>query len=126
MKVYVAAPWGQREKAASLAERLEKKGHEITHKWWVYEGAAINGMDPDDAFMRRCAEDDFAAVFEADVVVLLNLQERGHETSGKAVETGLALAWSVPIKMIGAKTNVFHYLPQVTVYESEEELEASL
>jgi nucleoside 2-deoxyribosyltransferase len=126
-KVYIAAPWPERQQAKDLAERLEKKGYKITHKWWEYEGEAPNGMDPNADFMESCALDDWRAVEDADFFVLLNLQDRGKETSGKAVETGIALANMKEIHMVGPKTNVFHYLESyVYLYKSIEELESYL
>ena len=113
LRIYVAAPWSNRDVAATVARQLRDKGHVITHDWWSYEGEATNGMDPDDKFMKQCADDDYRAVRTADLLLLLNLQDRGKETSGKAVETGLALAWGIPIIMVGSKTNVFHYLPDI-------------
>ena len=83
-------------------------------------------MEPD--LMAEQAEKDFMGVGGADVFVLMNMQVRGSETSGKAVETGIALlanrALGVPlIYAIGERnTNIFHYLPEFEWRESIEEI----
>ena len=106
-------------KAQEFAEKqLEPLGHTITHKWWVDEG---KGYDGDLEHYKHCAVSDFVAVHTADRVVILNTQERGKETSGKAVEMGLALDWGIPVIVVASWTNVFHYFPGVRLVSSEEE-----
>lgn len=89
-KIYVAGPWDFRNKAKEVADKFEAAGHEITHKWWLHD-AGVGGL-ADTEYHRQCAINDVNGVLNADVFYLLNLQERGKETSGKAVELGLALA----------------------------------
>ena len=121
MRIYLAAPWADRDKAQEFAEkRLEPIGHTITHKWWVAEEKGSNYALDEDLF-RRCAIDDFVAIYTADLVVVLNTQKRGEETSGKAVETGIAIALHIPVIVVGGWTNVFHYFPGVRLVGSEEE-----
>lgn len=115
MKVYIAGPWDERERARAIALLLEAKGHSITHDWWNHDG----GVECTDEFLRVCAEDDFNAVKCADVFLLLNTQERGKETSGKAVETGVALYANrfsgQPSRLIitgHRMTNLFHLMPE--------------
>jgi hypothetical protein len=112
MKVYVASPWSDRNLAATFAERLEARGVEITHKWWLKEGD-YEEITPE--FARECAEKDFFGVYDADCLLLINTSL----SEGKAVEMGLALAWGVPIVAVGKPSrNLFHHLPQVKWTES--------
>ena len=120
MRIYIAAPWADRPRATAFAERLEARGHTITHKWWVDEEKETN-YKLDKVYFRQCAIDDFVAIHTAERVVVLNTQKRGEETSGKAVETGIALALQIPVIVVGEWTNVFHYFPGVRLVESEEE-----
>ena len=119
MRIYVAAPWADRDKAEKFADLLESKplGHTITHKWWITEEKGSDYALEEDLF-RRCAIDDFVAIQTADQVIVLNTQKRGEETSGKAVETGIALALRVPVMVVGGWTNVFHYFPGVKLVDS--------
>lgn len=113
-QVYIAAPWELREVAKDLAEKLEAKGIGVTHPWWVDEGTTADGFtDEDENFLIQCALSDYNGVRKADAFILLNTQARGYETSGKAVETGMALAWGCPIFMIGEPSNIFHHLPNI-------------
>jgi hypothetical protein len=107
MKIYVAAPWIDREYAKAVAGILERHDYTITHPWWNLEGA-----EDDHAHLRTCAIADVNGVATADVLMLLNTAK----SEGKAVEQGLALAWMKPIVAVGIlgeiSTNVFHHLPQ--------------
>ena len=124
-KVYVACPWHDRDLAKEAAKKLEKAGHTISHPWWDYDNCDHVGSD----YHKQCAQDDLEAVMESDVLFLMNLQERGKETSGKAVETGLALAMNhihgkgfIKIFMQGPKTNVFHCLDDFKYVNGVEEI----
>lgn len=104
MRVYVAAPWPQRQHAADVAGLLAAQGHVITHDWWNKEAA-----DDDYRELRRHAENDFRAVRICDLFVLLNLEK----SEGKAVETGIALS-DRRILLVGVGprySNIFHHLP---------------
>jgi hypothetical protein len=123
LKIYIAAPWEWRSQAKLEAEKFIAEGHEITHAWWDNE---IPDLEPEK--MVEQALKDFMGVGTADIFVLMNMQPRGHETSGKAVETGIAIlalrAQGFPlIYAIGERyTNIFHYLPEVEWRESIEEI----
>lgn len=113
LKIYVAAPWVERELASKVAALLTEKGHTVTHNWWDHD---VPGMEEEK--LAECAGQDYEAVYNADKFILLNTQKMGAESTGKAVETGLALAWGIPVIMVGKWTNIFHLMPQVTRVES--------
>jgi hypothetical protein len=125
MRVYIAAPWAERELAKQVAERLIAKKHIITHDWWNYDPGKL-GVAEDEEFLRKCARDDMDAVHDCEVFLLLNTQERGQETSGKAVELGLALGMYARygesfIRILGVGirgTNIFQVLPEVEWFDS--------
>ncbi len=117
MQVYIAAPFVEKEYAKTVREKLRKAGIGVTSRWLDFPG---DSLDP--IILTVEAANDFDDVFDADALVLLNLQKRGEETSGKAVETGLALACGKPVYMIGGWSNVFHFLPQVVKCTSVEEM----
>lgn len=118
MKIYLAAPWEDKIIAQNAAEKFREAEFEITSQWLTSEETD----DPDT--LKAHALRDINDLLDSNMLVLLNTQERGYETSGKAVETGIAIAWLKPIIMVGNPTNVFHYLniPKVdTVDEAIEE-----
>ena len=117
MKIYVAAPWAEKDGAAKDARTLlQAAGHTVTSRWIDYKGA-----EHDPEVLKQEAINDWEDVATANMLFLLNLQPRGSETSGKAVETGIALALGKRIVAVGEKSNVFHYLPHVSWFGSVKE-----
>lgn len=108
MKIYLAAPWVDRNAMPECASLLEKDGHTITHKWWAVEAAPYN--ERTDLQRQGHALQDVNGVAEADVVLLVN----SGKSEGKAVEQGIAIALGIPIIGIGIagehSKNIFHWL----------------
>ena len=109
---YVAAPWAERPLSAKAAEELEAAGFVVTSRWIDKHlpKTSESGLDFDPAILKVEATNDAEDVFNADIFILLNTQKRGEETSGKAVETGMAMAWGKPVILVGPETNIFHFL----------------
>lgn len=113
-KVYVASAWITGNKALEAKAQLEAAGIEVTSRW-------LERVDkPDDptydytkdpSYMNTIAQEesfkDIEDVKRADAVVVVNLAK----SEGKAVETGMAIAWGIPVIVVGDKTNTFHSLP---------------
>lgn len=112
VKCYIASPWQERLVARSVREKCRAAGIEVTSRWLDFPG---DSHDP--KVFQEEALNDYDDVRRADVLLLLNLQKRGEETSGKAVETGMALAWGKAVFMVGEPSNIFHYLPGVRRFE---------
>ena len=110
INIYVAAPWAEKEYAKAVADQLKAAGFGIASRWLYFEKDAGNGLEIDEATLCQEALNDIEDVIGCDAFLLLNTQKRGEETSGKAVETGIAIATLKPIVIIGERTNVFHYL----------------
>lgn len=118
IKIYVAGPWDSRHLAKEAAEKFEAAGFEITHDWWNYDNISSDDLEKHE----RYANEDVQAVMRTDVLFLMNLQERGQETSGKAVETGIALVMRKRILAMGIRyTNIFQYMEEVEWVGSVEE-----
>lgn len=106
-RVYIAAPWVDRDQVPAIVIVLESSGYTITHKWWVFEGEE---EEVSWEFKQLCARLDVDGVRTADAVLLLN----SSKSEGKATEQGLALAYGIPIVVIGDKAkrcNIFQTLP---------------
>lgn len=111
MRVYIAAPWVCRDQAREAGEKFKAAGVEITEEWWNHENVEQKFDGSDESHIKNelksQALKDVMGVFAADRFILLNIQK----SEGKAVEQGMALAWSIPIIAVGNfGSNVFHYL----------------
>lgn len=110
LRVYLAAPFELQAPAAVLRGDLDKRhGIGCTSRWLdAKDRQETNG------WARRCLSD----VEAADVLVALNPESWGRAgTGGRHVELGYALALRKPVLVVGARTNLFHFLLDVTVVE---------
>lgn len=126
-KIYLAAPFEERDWMLRLKDMLESRGAKVTSTWLT----PVDGNENNMAAMRdrfddcRCrAIQDIEDIKEADVVVIYKPKElhRKPTTGGHHVELGLAIGFGIPVIIFGDRENVFHYLPQVTVVSSFEGL----
>ena len=124
MKVYVAAPWINKDEARAAAERLEAAGHTITKRWWEHREVPgyLTDDHSNDAELTQQAIEDVDGVLASHVFVLLNLGK----SEGKAVETGIAIMQNLPIFVIGGKSNLFHYFPGVREVDTLDDVIAAL
>lgn len=123
--VYVAAPWIHGGDALEAKRKLEEAGIRVTSRWLrrvkgnvdpSYNYMKDSSYTPEDG--EREAEMDISDVMVADYVVVLN----SAKSEGKAVEQGLAIAYGIPIILVGKGSNTFHYLSKVvTIVGSVEE-----
>lgn len=111
LKIYLAAPFGDRPKMEIVADRLKAKGHTITARW-VYGGE--EGLTREDI-----AKLDLDDVDACDTLISFTFP-RGTLSSGggRHVEFGYALARGKRLIVIGERENVFHHFPGVEVYAS--------
>lgn len=107
LNVYIAAAWDEKDYAKEVRAQLDKAGIGCTSSWLDFEGD-----EHDPVVLRREALNDWADVLKGNALVLLNTQKRGEETTGHAIETGIALQAQIPIYMLGEPTTVFHYIEQ--------------
>lgn len=104
-RIYIAAPFQLRDEAQHLMTLLELDGHVVTSQW-----LRIDDMPDTDASARMDLED----IDRADALLLLNPAEwRTDGTGGRHVEFGYAYAKGKTLFVVGARTNVFHYLEPV-------------
>lgn len=105
MRIYIAAPWTCRAQAADAAQMFELSGHTITRRWWTHRDT-----DEGEELAAQAVE-DVDGIWNAQALVVLNVET----SEGKAVETGLALAYMMPVIVVGERTNIFHHLPAIHV-----------
>lgn len=109
MKIYLAAPWIDRNFMKEFAQMFEQAGFTITHKWWLTEPMG-EGTGKEE-ILKSYAIKDRQGVLDCDILVVLNTSK----SEGKAVEQGIAMEHNKPIIAIGklgdgTSVNVFHYL----------------
>lgn len=115
MKVYLAAPFSQKETIHQYAQQLRLTGIEVTSRWLEEEASANSTLkDVDDEYLRKHAAIDIEDIDTADVVCLFTVSPttpivRG----GRHFESGYAFGTGKFIITIGPKENIFHYLPTV-------------
>ena len=120
-KIYIAAPWKEKTLARETKSLLEAEGWMVTSRWIDGYSNSVGGMDKSAQILAREAWNDVEDVRAANVFLLLNTQQRGEETSGKAVETGIAIEREIPIFLVGGRTNVFHFLGNVRWFATIED-----
>src|SRR2546430_620777 len=98
-KIYIAAPWIDRELAADAAAKFEAEGFEVTHKWWIVETEDTRPLEERAAYLEEHAYLDWDGVMAANILVLIH----SAKSEGKAVEQGIALMRGIPIVAIGER-----------------------
>lgn len=104
MKVYIAAPYQERDYAITVMLALEARGIAVTSRW----------LKSPDELADQFAREDLADVASADWLLALNPPAYANKgTGGRHVELGYALALGKRIALVGDKTNIFHYISDI-------------
>lgn len=114
---------GQFEDAPALCEvrrQLQAAGYCVTSRWLDAAGAGPATAQASDtgadSRLAGIARQDFDDIDSADLVVVFNPAEAcGIGRGGRHVETGYALARGKRVVLVGARGNVFHWLPEISV-----------
>lgn len=122
-EIYLAAPWVMGKDARVAKKYLEKrvKGLRVISRWIARSPKKIRpnyDYTKDSSFTlkqgREQANIDLEDIKRSRCLVVLNHVK----SEGKVVEQGIALALKKPVIVIGNKTNIFHYLKEVTLVKS--------
>jgi nucleoside 2-deoxyribosyltransferase len=112
-KIYLAGRYSRRAELAEYARDLERCGATITATWLGGRHEAFEtGRIATDEMKAAWAKEDLYDIAQADTLLLFTDSEpvtRG----GAFVEFGYALAAGKNIGVIGPKTHVFCFLPEV-------------
>lgn len=113
MRVYIAAPYTCKPRATQVRDQLVAAGHHSTSRW----------LDAPSDLNAAWACADLDDVRDAEVLVALNEPEYHTQgTGGRHTELGFALAWDKRIYLVGERSQIFHYHPNVRQIASVEEL----
>lgn len=107
IKIYIAAPWKNKEEAKAAKKICEDAGLEVTSRWIELHGDKEKDDPTNIKYFEEEATHDVQDVYRCDILILLNIQK----SEGKAAETGMAMAWGKPVILVGERSNIFHYLP---------------
>lgn len=120
MKIYLAARYSRFPEMQRHRAQLEARGHTVTSRW--INGDHEGPPEIAQAERTRYAEEDFADLIAAEVVISFTEKPRETSTSrgGRHVEFGIALATGKQCIVVGHRENVFHCLPEVEFYETWE------
>ena len=108
---YVASSFNERENLKRFVEQIETElGWKCTSRWITDDQAlGVNA---------KTAQMDMEDVEWSDTLIVFSAKST---TGGKWVELGMALAWDMPIYMIGHKPEkecIFQLLPQIQHFDS--------
>lgn len=122
MNVYLAARYERREELAAYALDLPPLGHVVTSRWLDgSHGESYRAIT--DSQRRAAAVEDLADISQSDLfVAFTGSGGRG----GRHVETGVAIALSLPVWLVGEPENVFHFLPGVSHFSDWEAVKRTL
>lgn len=115
MTIYLASAFDQRWWLRAIEPVLLTRGWTVVSDWYHLTDGDVQAMDA--AGEARWARRNFLALREAEVLLLF-LQ--GSSAGGRWTEFGIALAEGKPCVLVGETTNVFRYLPGVSVVEEGE------
>jgi nucleoside 2-deoxyribosyltransferase len=131
MKIYLSGQFEDGLALCEVRERLQTSGCSVTSRWLdsaALAPATSRTSDPGaPARLAAIARQDIEDIVAADLVVVFSPPEAcGVGRGGRHVETGYALALGKRVIVVGARGNVFHWLPEVTLLADWHALEMFL
>ena len=117
--IYLAARFERQAELRVYRDRLRAAGHVLTSRW-----LDVTGKPPVPTDSAEYAQVDLDDIAHARWFVLFTDDVPGR--GGKDFETGWALALGVPVRIVGPRVHVFHYLPAVTCYDTVAEFMAAM
>lgn len=123
MRIYIAAPYAVRNELRVPAQELREAGHEPTATWLnaaheITPGTLETAADFSDEYAEEHSIQDLEDVARSDLVIAVTWATAeslvfpgtslGGNSGGRHVETGAALALSIPVLVWGQPENIFH------------------
>jgi hypothetical protein len=121
-RVYLSGQFEDAPVLRTVRDELIRAGCRVTSRWLNGDSStpatAHAGEEGAAARLAAIAYQDFEDIRGADVVVVFNPPAACNAgRGGRHVETGYALALGKKVVVVGARGNVFHWMPEVTVVE---------
>lgn len=119
VKIYIAAPFPLKNRAINLMRDLTAQGFEITSRWLFKETKMSDSVEENKGFATTDLED----VVKSHIFLLLNPPEWINAgTGGRHTELGFSFAIGKPIYILGVRSNVFHSLDGIEVFDTYHEV----
>lgn len=116
--VYLAGRYARRDEFRALLPQLQSLGVKCTSRW-LFETAPLNvqlknvpKLESEQIAQQDIEDIDSASAF----LFFAEDQNTQPPRGGRHVEFGYALARGKHMHVIGARENIFHYLPGVTIH----------
>lgn len=110
-KVYVAAAFARGREMVRVARDLREAGYDVVSSWIEEAGglAAVEAAGDDTA---TAALRDLRELRGADLCIMFStpVGKRESGRGGRHVELGAAIAWELPVILVGPDEHVFHAL----------------
>jgi len=116
--VYLAGRYSRKNELRECAAELEACDYHVTSSWLKeHYDPLVEMKELTDFENRRIAEDDLEDIRSSDVMVFFaEPQDAQPPRGGRHFEMGYAAAQGVELYVIGERENIFHHLPNITVY----------
>lgn len=121
MKVYLAAPYQWKDRIIERATELRSLEIEVTSSWLEEPHKPSTTLSElTDEQHAQYALRDLQDINEADILILFAVPSTDTPIprAGRHVEFGYALAARKSVWLVGNKENIFHYLPQIRIFET--------
>lgn len=134
MDIYLAASYSRRLELLGYWKQLEAAGHQVVSTWvdGHHEKPGQESVVVDDGSKRFNAPDEDIAIRAVENVrdaaradCIISFTGSGNR-GGRHVEFGIGVAFNSRMVVVGPREHVFHYLPQIEVYERWEDCLAAL
>ena len=121
MKFYISARYSRRQDAEDLGHLILENGHNVTSRWvWREQPDNYEVMEHEE--VAQLALEDIDDVIKADALIALSEpSDNPYGRGGRHVEYGYALACGMVIIVIGPLENIFHYMNEVSNFETVDE-----
>lgn len=129
--VYLSGQFEDGPVLRQVRDDLVGAGVRVTSRWLDVESSTPATASAHEAGaaarLAAIAYQDFEDIRAADVVVVFNPREACNTgRGGRHVETGYALALRKHVIIVGARGNVFHWMPEVVLVEDWRDLVAAV
>ncbi|MBA3949780.1 MAG: hypothetical protein H0X44_07535 [Acidobacteria bacterium] len=127
MSVYLSGQFEDGPALLHVRDDLLRAGYRVTSRWlnsgFATPATSLAGQPGAAGKLAAIAHQDIEDIMAADVLVVFNPPEAcAIGRGGRHVETGYALALGKKVIVVGARGNVFHWMPEVTVVSGWDDL----
>lgn len=118
--VYLAGRYSRKNELRECAAELEACDYLVTSSWLKeHYDPNVQLKELTDEDNRKIAEQDVVDIDRAEALVFFAEDQNAQPPrGGRHAEYGYALAKGLQLFVIGAKENIFHFLPNVKVYQT--------